>query len=150
MRTEAGKFVKESYDINNSFAIDILSNFLISNGYTIEEKLEEDFDVDIIAFKDGKKKLFEVEVKTGYSFTDKESFRFDTVSFLARKEKWNKDSGFLYVIICKETDWALVAHSSNIFKEEYKEKLTINTEHRKGRDVFYRVPKELCRFFKIR
>jgi hypothetical protein len=147
---KAGNFVQESYDENNSFAIEILSKHLISKGYSIEEKLKEDFDVDIIAFKDGKKKLFEVEVKTGYSFTDRESFKFNTVSFLSRKEKWNHGNGFLYVIICKETDWALVAHSSDIFLEEYKEKITIDTKHRKGYDYFYRVPKQKCKFFKIK
>jgi len=149
MSTEAGKFVKESYDKNNEFAITIVKNFLKKEGYVVIEK-EEDYKVDIIATKNNEEKLFEVEVKTGYSFTDNNSFRFPTVSFLARKKKWNIGKGFLYIIVCKETDWGLVAHSSDIYKDEYKENLTINTHHRKGKDEFYRVPKDKCKFFKIR
>jgi len=150
MSTEAGKFVKDSYNENNDFAINIVQNFLINNGYTIIEKLVEDYNIDIEAKKDNITKLFEVEVKTGYKFTNRESFKFDTVSFLARKKKWNINEGFLYIIICKETDWALVAKSGDIFKPEYKESLQINSYYRKGNDEFYRVPKELCKFFKIR
>jgi hypothetical protein len=131
MSTEAGKFVKDSYNENNDFAINIVQNFLINNGYTIIEKLVEDYNIDIEAKKDNITKLFEVEVKTGYKFT-------------------NINEGFLYIIICKETDWALVAKSEDIFKPEYKESLQINSYYRKGNDEFYRVPKELCKFFKIR
>jgi len=150
MSTEAGKFVKESYDTNNDFAIDIVKNFLIKKGYVIKEKVSEDYGIDISAEINGVEKLFEVEVKTGYGFTDRNSFRFDTVSFLARKEKWSKNYSFFYIIICKETNWALVAKSEDIFKEEYKQSLNINTKYRKGQDLFYRVPKEYCSFFCIR
>jgi hypothetical protein len=150
MSTEAGKFVKDSYDNNNDFAINIVQNFLINKGYTITTKIIEDYNIDIEAKKDNITKLFEVEVKTGYKFTNRESFKFNTVSFLARKKKWNINKGFFYIIICKETDWALVAKSEDIFKNEYKESLQINSYYRKGNDEFYRVPKELCKFFKIR
>ena len=150
MSTEAGKFVKDSYDNNNDFAINIVQNFLINKGYTITTKIIEDYNIDIEAKKNNITKLFEVEVKTGYQFTNRESFKFNTVSFLARKKKWNTNKGFFYIIICKETDWALVAKSEDIFKNEYKESLQINTQYRKGNDEFYRVPKELCVFFKIK
>jgi hypothetical protein len=78
-----------------------------------------------------------------------DTFPFPTVSFLARKKKW-KDIGFWYIIVCKETNYALVANSNDIFKDEYLETLNINTEERQGKDYFYRVPKNKCKFFKIR
>ncbi len=149
MSTEAGKFVMESYIENNDYAINIMKMFLLKHGYKIKEKLYEDYDIDILAEKNNKEFLFEVEIKTGYSFTTRESFRFNTVSFLARKEKW-KNTQFYYVIICKETDYALVANSDKIFKNEYKENININTYYRNGKDSFYRVPKEMCKFFKIK
>jgi hypothetical protein len=93
--------------------------------------------------------MFEAEVKTGRSFTTMDTFPFPTVSFLARKKKW-KDIGFWYIIVCKETNYALVANSNDIFKDEYLETLNINTEERQGKDYFYRVPKNKCKFFKIR
>ena len=148
MGNYAGKFVESSYDRNNSFAIDIINKFLIDKGYTIVEKVE-DYGIDIEATKDGKTHMFEAEVKTGRSFTTRDSFPFPTVSFLARKKKW-KDIGFWYIIVCKETNYALVANSNDIFKDEYLETLIINTEERKGVDNFYRVPKDKCKFFKIR
>ena len=146
----AGKFVESSYHKNNDFAINIINQFLIRRGYTIIQKQTEDYGIDIKAIdKNGKIQFFEAEVKSGRSFTTRDSFPFPTVSFLARKKKW-KDIGFWYIIVCKETDYALVANSNDIFLDEYLETIDINTQDRKGKDYFYRVPKNICIFFKIK
>jgi hypothetical protein len=67
------------------------------------------------------------------------------VSFLGRKKKYGD---FWYVIVCGETEAILLAHSFEIYKEEYRELQTINTNERNGLDEFYRVPKDKCLFYK--
>ena len=148
MKYEAQKFCKESYNQNDSKAKELVCNCLVSEGYKIINK-EEDFHHDIIAEKENKKLYIEVEFKIGYLFTNKESFRFNTVSFLGRKERLHKIHPFMYVIICKETNWALACNSDKIFKDEYKEYLSIDVANRKGKDLMFRVPKKDCIFFKL-
>lgn len=142
-----GAFVKESYLANNEKAINIFSSFLIKRGYEIIDK-EEDYWIDIEATKENNTFLFEVEMKSRVRFTDKQSFPFDTVSFLARKEKW-KSTPFWYCIICESTGFAVIANSDKIYKEKYRENVNVDTKHRKGLDAFYRVPKEECYFVKV-
>jgi hypothetical protein len=149
MNKGAGRFSAGSYKRNNSWGIERLKTYLRGQGFELQQAKEEDFGIDVTAFRSGKKWQFEVEVKTNYPFTCKEDFKFPTVSFLARKEKW-KDRQFWYVIICKETEAALMASSDDIFQEEYKEELHIATHERQGGDLFYRMPKEKCKFFSVK
>ena|SRR5690606_8187821 len=142
------KFVQECYDRSDKLGRDLLEKYLKTNGWEIISN-EENFLHDIIAEKDGKIQYFEVELKDKYEFTTRQSFKFPTVSFLARKKKLHQDNPFHYVIICSKTGWALTIHSSKLFKEKYRQKLYINTSNRKGDDFFYRVPKEKCKFFKL-
>ena len=144
-RSNPRKFRQGSYDRNNKYGIDIIHTFLKSKGYTIIEKAE-DYKADIETIKDGKKVLFEAEVKA-LSFTDRASFRYNTVSFAARKKRYGD---FWYIIISRYTDWACMAHSSVIFDPKYYEDVYVNTEVREGMDKFYRVPKERVHFFKIK
>lgn len=139
------KFVKESYDEHNAWAIQKVSDYLVYRGYEIMPKQEEDYSLDILASKDNEFIYVEAEVKEDYPWRDMDSFRFPTVSFLARKKKW-KNVGFWYVIVCKETEAMLVGHSDVIFNDEYLEVLNIRKGQRNGGDVFYRVPKELLIF----
>ena len=139
------KFVKESYDEHNAWAIQKVSDYLVYRGYEIMPKQEEDYSLDILASKDNEFIYVEAEVKEDYPWRDMDSFRFPTVSFLARKKKW-KNIGFWYVIVCKETEAMLVGHSDVIFNDEYLEVLNIRKGQRNGGDVFYRVPKELLIF----
>lgn len=141
-------FVPKAYKRDNQFAINILHNYLKGKGYTIIDK-DEDFGLDIMVEKDGEQLLFEAEVKTGRPFTTKSTFPFPTVSFLARKDKW-VDTPFWYGIVCRETNYAVFAHSSVIFNDEYKEQVFVANTDREGVDSFYRVPKELCYFGKVR
>lgn len=136
------KFVQESYDDNDALAKELLINFLVGRGHTIISQ-EEDYGIDIATEKDNQLWWFEAEMKNGRPWTVKEDFPFDTVSFLGRKKKWDN---YFYFIICKETGAALYCHSNDIYKEEYKVNLFINTSQRKGTDLFYRVPKEECIF----
>lgn len=142
----AGKFVKESYDQNNLIGKQLLVAYLFKNGYNIlPETFSENYGVDIVAEKNGKKIRFEVEMKGKYNFHDMNTFPFDTVSFLARKEKWKND-GFVYCIINKSNYCAISCHSDIIFNADYLEKISVDTSHRRGNDMCYRVPKELCKF----
>lgn len=142
-----GDFVKESYLDNNEKAIKIFSSFLTKKGYQIIDK-EEDYWIDIEATKENNTLLFEVEMKSKVKFSDRESFPFNTVSFLARKEKW-KSTPFWYCIICESTGFAVIANSDKIYKKRYKQNINVNTKHRKGLDSFYRVPKEECYFVNV-
>jgi hypothetical protein len=150
MKYNARKFVQASYDRNDDWGKEVLVRWLKMHGgrFAIIEKEKEDYKVDILALDTKADKLvsFEVEVKHGYPFTDAESFKFDTVSFLGRKKKFGD---FWYVIVCGETEALLLAHSFEIYKEEYREIKTIATNERNGLDEFYRVPKEKCLFYTI-
>jgi hypothetical protein len=144
----ARKFVQASYDRNDEWGKEVLVRWLKRHGgrFNIIEKDKEDYKVDVLAFDTKADKLvgFEVEVKHKYPFTDAESFKFDTVSFLGRKKKYGD---FWYVIVCGETEALLLCHSLEIYKEEYREIKTIATNERNGLDEFYRVPKEKCLFY---
>lgn len=148
MKYKARKFVQASYDRNDDWGKEVLVRWLKMHGgrFTIIEKEKEDYKVDVMALDNKADKLmgFEVEVKHGYPFTDSDSFKFDTVSFLGRKKKYGD---FWYVIVCGETEALLLAHSFEIYKEEYREIKTIATNERNGLDEFYRVPKSKCLFY---
>ena len=148
MGFEAGKFNQASYDENDNWAKTIFVKHLIRNGYKVLST-KEDFGVDLTAEKDNKLYYFELEVKTRYPFTSRDTFQFDTVSFLARKKRLHEQNPFIYVIICKETEYALCCESQDVFKDGYEEFVTINTTRRKGLDKMYRVPKDKVKFFKL-
>ena len=142
----ARKFVQESYDTNDAYGKAVVTKWLKTQDWVKEIIDEEDYGVDLeVIDNKGRSHLFEAEVKGNYPWTDKDSFPFDTVSFLGRKEKW-KDKGFYYVLVCAETQALCIAHSSEIFDEKFREVRRINTGHRNGLDAFYRVPKDLCRW----
>ena len=147
-KLKAGEYSKHQYEVNNKWGIDRITSYLKSRGFNVHDKAEEDYDVDIIADKGGHTFKYEAEVKTGYSFTCKEDYRFDTVSFLGRKKKYHtrNKNGFYYCIVCKETESIVYCHSSDIYKDEYKIIRQINTSHRQGTDEFYLVPKNICSF----
>jgi hypothetical protein len=148
MKYSAGKFVQSAYDRDDRWGILIVTEWLKSFGsrFEIIEKEKEDYKVDLVAFDNEKGKTisFEVEVKHKYPFTSEESFRFDTVSFLGRKKKYGD---FYYVIVCGETKSLLMAHSSVIYQEGYRELNKVSTNERSGLDEFYRVPKSKCKFY---
>jgi hypothetical protein len=144
----ARKFVQASYDRNDEWGRNVLVQWLQSfaDRFEIVTKDKEDYKVDVLTYDNKNKKqiAFEVEVKHNYPFTDEESFKFDTVSFLGRKKKFGD---FYYVIVCAETEALLMAHSDVIYREEYREIKTIATNERNGLDEFYRVPKSKCLFY---
>jgi hypothetical protein len=139
------RFVEESYDKHNDWAIAKVSEYLEHRGYTIVKKEKEDYGIDIKAERNGETIYVEAEAKEDYPWTDLDSFKFSTVSFLGRKKKWAEHK-FWYVIICRESEAMLVGHSDVIFQDQYIEKIHINKGKRKGGDTFYRVPKELLVF----
>lgn len=148
MKYNARKFVQASYDRNDEWGKEVLVRWLLNQKgrFDIIPKEKEDYKVDVMAYdkKADKVMSFEVEVKHGYPFTNEQSFKFDTVSFLGRKRKYGD---FWYVIVCGETESILLAHSYEIYKEEYREIKTIATNERNGLDEFYRVPKTKCLFY---
>lgn len=148
MDFKARTFVQESYDDSDALAKDKMTQYLVRRGHTILSS-EENFEHDIITKKDGLTYYFEVEVKTNYVFVSRDTFVFKTVSFLGRKLRLHDIHPFHYVIMCRETEYAVTCPSFVIFNPEYIETLTIETEHRSGLDQMYRVPKGLCTFFNI-
>ena len=149
MRTKAGVFRKDDYDELNSYAIDMITEFLQFFGYDVPKK-EEDFTIDIEAFRDGKKYRIEAEVRSDLWFEERETFPFDTVSFLGRKKKYEDISDFWYFLVCKKTGYAVYCNSNTIYKDIYRETITVNNSKRYGDDVFYRVPKMLCKFINLK
>ena len=146
MEYKARNFVQESYDTNDAYGKSVLTDWLMTQDWVNKIIDEEDYGVDLeVIDHKGRTHLFEAEVKGNYPLNDKESFPFNTVSFLGRKEKW-KHNGFYYALVCAETKALCIAHSSEIFKDEYREVKQINTGHRNGLDAFYRVPKDICRW----
>jgi hypothetical protein len=138
------KFNQESFDENDGIGRQLLTAFLESKCHNVSNNCDK-YGIDLVSEKDGIEYKWEVEMKAKRPWTCREDFAFETVSFLNRKAKWKEDT-FWYVIICTETQAALMCRSDIIFDEKYKEKIYINTAQRKGTDKFYRVPKELCIF----
>ena len=145
---DARKFNQGSYDHSDKYAKDLFISYIKNSGHHLFSVVEN-YDHDIITMKDGVKFFFELETKSKYPFTTMDTFPFDSVSFLGRKKRLHLKNKFHYIIICRETEWAVTCESQNIFKEEYSESLNINTPNRKGKDQMYRVPKEKCIFFNI-
>lgn len=148
MKQAPKEFNQESYDRSDFEAKEILTQYLESKGYKILN-IEEDFNHDVVAEYNKKPALFEVEFKTGYPFTSRQTFPFSTVSFLGRKKRLHDIQPFTYVIICKETNWAVAARSGTIFNDHYIETLEVDSIDRKGEDLFFRVPKESCNFIDL-
>lgn len=148
IKYEARKFNQKSYDNNDSYAKQKFIDFIKHKGHSIISS-DENYDHDIITKKDGVRHYFELEVKRNYPFTSRDTFKFDTVSFLGRKLRLHTKQIFYYVIICIETEWAVCCNSGDIFHDEYVENLKIQTQDRSGKDQMYRVPKDKCLFFNI-
>lgn len=148
MEYTARKFSKKSYDKNDEYAKNKISKYLIERGHEIIQD-KENYNHDLITKKNGVVFYFEFEVKRNYPFTKKEDYKFDSVSFLGRKVRLHNIEPYYYIILCYETDVAVVCHSSEIFKNEYKEALKLNKYNRKGNDEMYRVPIDKCTFFNI-
>jgi len=144
----AREFNKSTYDKYDNFAKEKIINFLIKRGHSIKNK-EENYNHDLVTCKNGINYYFEIEVKIGYPFTSKHDYKFNTVSFLGRKKRLHDISPFYYLIICNETNHALCCKSNDIFKDEFLQKLNIDTNDRKGNDEMYRVPINKCIFFNI-
>tara|TARA_R110000803_G_scaffold176227_1_gene238706 strand:- start:91 stop:540 length:450 start_codon:yes stop_codon:yes gene_type:complete len=149
MEYKARKFSQGSYDHSDKYAKDLFINYICKKGHTIVSE-EENYDHDIITEKDDIKYYFELETKSRYPFTSRETFKFNSVSFLGRKKRLHLKNRFHYIIICRETEFALTCDSEDIFKDEYIENLFVNTLNRNGKDQMYRVPKEKCIFFNIK
>lgn len=147
-KTKAGVFRQDSYNSNNDWAIKKVIKYLKNKGYKCEFREVEDFDIDVICYKDNIKYRVEVEVKNTY-FEDEKSYPFDTVSFLKRKQKYANESIFYYFLLCRKNDSFLYCDSDTIYKKEYYVKTSVNTTQRYGEDEFYRVPKYLCKFRKF-
>jgi len=138
------KFNQQSFDENDGIGRQLLTAFLEKKGHNVSNNRDK-YGIDLVSERDGITYKWEVEMKSKREWTCMEDFPFKTVSFLNRKAKWKEDI-FWYVIICSETQAALMCRSDIIFDDQYKEKLYINTPQRKGTDYFYRVPKEKCIF----
>jgi hypothetical protein len=138
-------FIQDSYDTYNQKGIQLLSDYIVSKGYEIFLKEKEDYDIDIVAQKNGKIYLFEAEMKKDKSITTPENF-YRTVSFLSRKRKFAVNNWFIYFIISDVNYGAIWAPSDVIFKKEHKVEKYISKDGRKGLEDFYEVPREECKF----
>lgn len=139
------EFNYQTYLSSDEKAKQIMTAYLLNKGFVITED-KENYTTDIWAIKDGVKQGFEVEMSS-LTF-NKENFKYDNVSFLARKEKYRTNGEFNYIIISADGQYALTAKSQDIFnKENYMTKYAGNG--RDGVDEFYQLPKNQVKFFKI-
>lgn len=145
MKTPPSKFRRDSYNDNNQLGVDLITKYLTRRGFSVPAR-PEDYKVDIHAYKDGKTYFIEAEVRRGLNFTGPDTFPFSTVSFLARKKKYQLDQPFWYFLVCRETQYCLFANSEDIFQEQHKVVKRIDTEHRSGMDTMYHVPLDKCQF----
>ena len=140
------KFIEKSYERSNAWGISLASEHIKSHGWLITRD-DENYDIDIEAKRHDKILHLEVEAKSNYPWTCQEDYPFDSVSFLFRKKKYTSD--FWYMIICRETEAYALCHSTVIFNYKYFDRVDLKKYERKGKDNFYRVPKDLCSFGQI-
>lgn len=145
MRTKAGKFRQDDYDKFNDISIKKVCNYLIKKGFSVPDK-EEDYNIDIIAYKNNVQYRIEVEVRTKLNWNSEKDFPYSTVSFLGRKEKYSKSNIFWYFLVSNDINNFLFCRSDYIFQEQFKVCIQVNTDKRYGIDIAYHVPKQLCNF----
>jgi len=148
VKTKPNKFIQKSYNRSDTFAKDIFIKYAKFFDHKIIKK-KEDYGMDVITSKDGKKYYFELELLSYKPFINSQTFFYKNVSFLERKKRLHKKNSFNYVIICYETGYAVTCFSDEIFKEKYYVEQYINSKERKGIDKFYRVPKNKCKFLNL-
>jgi len=145
MRTKAGKFRQDDYDKFNDISIKKVCDYLIEKGFSVPDK-EEDYDIDIIAYKNNEQYRIEVEVRTKLNWNSEKDFPYSTVSFLGRKEKYSKSNIFWYFLVSNDINNFLFCRSDYIFQEQFKVCIQVDTDKRYGIDIAYHVPKQLCNF----
>lgn len=146
---QARKFDLKMYKNTDDLAKELFKSYLTNKGHVITKE-DEDYKHDLESENNGVKFLFELELSITNIFSSRKDYKYEKVSFLGRKERLHNIEPFYYVIICESTNTALVAHSSDIYKEEYKVENYVNTANRKGLDSFFRIPKDKVKFFKIK
>lgn len=120
----------------------VLINWLSNKGHTMVHNPDR-YGIDLYSDLNGKLYLWEVEVCTWIEWNTKESYPYESVSFLGRKIKWN-DWNFFYCIICAKTEAIIICESSVIFNDNYKTQRYVKT--RNCYETFYMVPKHLCKY----
>jgi hypothetical protein len=145
MRTKAGEFRQDDYNKYNDASIKKVCDYLIKKDFTVPHK-DEDYDIDIIAYKNNIEYRIEVEVRTKLNWTSEKDYPFDTVSFLGRKEKYSKPNMFWYFLVSNDINNFLFCRSDYIFNKQYQVIKQIDTNKRYGIDIAYHVPKQLCNF----
>ena len=92
------KFSQPRYDENDPAAKKLMIKFFQNHEYSIISEVEK-FEHDLIIEKKGKIYFIELEMKASLVFTDSNSFKYDTVSFLKRKDKLHLIAPYTYFII---------------------------------------------------
>lgn len=142
------KFSQLRYDENDPQAKELMIKYFQNHGYSIIAEVEN-FEHDLIIEKEARKYFIEVEMKASLVFTDSNSFKYDTVSFLKRKDKLHLLAPFTYYIIQPETEWAVFCHSNIIYREKYKVIKTTNSRKNEIEE-YYHVPKQFCTFIDLK
>lgn len=146
--TQARRFNQELYNHTDELAKEMFKAHLKDTGHSIVSEIE-DYNHDLVTMKDGVTHYFELELNLSNQFKGKSNFKYNKVSFLGRKKRLHKLNSYHYIIMCPNTGWAVGCDSDVIFNEDYYVEGYANTTHKNGLDGFYRVPKELCYFFKL-
>jgi len=145
MRTKVGEFRQDDYNKYNDVSIKKVCDYLIKKNFSVPYK-DEDYDIDLIAYKNNIEYRIEVEVRTKLNWTSEKDYPFDTVSFLGRKEKYSKPDMFWYFLVSNDINNFLFCRSNYIFNKQYQVIKQVDTNKRYGIDTVYHVPKQLCNF----
>tara|TARA_R110002167_G_scaffold70851_1_gene200071 strand:- start:466 stop:912 length:447 start_codon:yes stop_codon:yes gene_type:complete len=145
MRTKIGQFRQDDYNKYNDLSIKKVSDYLIKKGFNVPYKAE-DYDIDIIAYKNNIEYRIEVEVRTKLNWTSEKDYPYSTVSFLGRKEKYCKSKDFWYFLVSNDINNFLFCKSNYIFNTQYQVVKQVDTNKRYGVDIVYHIPKQLCNF----
>jgi len=124
--------------------IDKVKMMLQKNGYSVKIN-NTNTDVRITAKLNGQTYRIEVEKRIKSKFDSRETFPHQEVDFLDYKKAFRRNGEFWYIIV-SSSGCMIVMRSEDIYQDGCRKEKICDSEHYKGRDVFYCLDKNECEF----
>jgi Holliday junction resolvase-like predicted endonuclease len=134
-------FKKSLFDKYDPTGRAVVSEWLADLGYWVHDN-PDIYGVDLIAEKDGKQTMIEVEVKVGWI----DKFPFGSLHIPARKEKFAKTDS-VFCILNREMTRLAAVTGDNVLMCGFVTKATRVTDEP---DVFFEVPLKFVHFYEIK
>lgn len=132
-------FSKKLYKDDDNAKLQVI-DWLKRNGYDAWVN-PDDYDIDVLADKNGVRHFFEVEVKHNWNGIE---FPFDTVHFSARKRKYVKPNAY-FTMLNHQRNRILVVDYETLSRALVVKKDTVYTSDER----FIEVQVKNCAIFKI-